>query len=98
MRPVVGSVDHLPDLHSMHERCATLTVCGPLARRYQDGTGIGCLDPIISDAGHPHGHRLRDYSSFGEPASHRSALLIKTGKHFEYQTLAAGGITAIDGL
>ena len=29
LRPLIDSVDQLLDLHSMHERCAPLTVCGP---------------------------------------------------------------------
>jgi len=88
LRPVVDSVDCLLDLHSMHERSAPLTVCGPLDKGIAMALKLGTPTHIISDAGHPEGCRLRDYGGFGDPASPKNALLIETGQHWEHGALA----------
>jgi hypothetical protein len=88
LRPLVDSVDCLLDLHSMHERSAPLTVCGPLEKGIGMALELGTPAHIISDAGHPEGRRLRDYGGFGDPASPKNALLIETGQHWERGTLA----------
>lgn len=88
LRPLVDSVDCLLDLHSMHERSAPLTVCGPLDKGIRMAMELGTPAHIISDAGHPEGCRLRDYGGFGDPASPKNALLIETGQHWEHGALA----------
>lgn len=88
LRPLVDSVDCLLDLHSMHERSAPLTVCGPLDKGIRMALELGTPAHIISDAGHPEGCRLRDYDGFGDPASPKNALLIETGQHWEHGALA----------
>jgi hypothetical protein len=88
LRPLVDSVDCLLDLHSMHERSAPLTVCGPLDKGIKMALDLGTPVHIISDAGHPEGVRLRDYSGFGDPDSPKNALLIETGQHWEHGALA----------
>lgn len=88
LRPVVDSADCLLDLHSMHERSAPLTVCGPLDKGVEMALAMGTPTHIISDAGHPEGCRLRDYGGFGDPASPKNALLIETGQHWEHGALA----------
>ncbi|RJG22373.1 M14 family metallopeptidase [Massilia cavernae] len=88
LRPLVDSVDCLLDLHSMHERSAPLTVCGPLDKGIGMALELGTPAHIISDAGHPEGCRLRDYGGFGDPASLKNALLIETGQHWEHGALA----------
>lgn len=88
LRPLVDTVDCLLDLHSMHERSVPLTVCGPLDKGIRRALELGTPAHIISDAGHPEGCRLRDYGSFGDPASPKAALLIETGQHWEFAALA----------
>lgn len=88
LRPLVDSVDCLLDLHSMHERSAPLTVCGPLDKGIRMAMELGTPTHIISDAGHPEGRRLRDYGGFGDPVSPKNALLIETGQHWERGALA----------
>lgn len=88
LRPLVDSVDCLLDLHSMHERSAPLTVCGPLDKGIRMAMELGTPAHIISDEGHPEGRRLRDYGGFGDPASPKNALLIETGQHWEHGALA----------
>ena len=88
LRPVVDSIDYLLDLHSMHERSAPLTVCGPLVKGIKMAMELSTPAHIISDAGHPEGCRLRDYGDFGNPSSPKNALLIETGQHWECGALA----------
>ncbi|WP_075792631.1 M14 family metallopeptidase [Massilia putida] len=83
MRPVVDGVDWLLDLHSMHERSAPLTVCGPLDKGIALARALGAPADIVSDAGHPEGRRMRDYGGFGAPGSPKNALLIECGQHWE---------------
>ncbi|GAB3467644.1 M14 family metallopeptidase [Massilia terrae] len=83
MRPLVDTVDYLLDLHSMHERCAPLAVCGPLDKSIALARSMGTPEWIISDDGHPEGKRLRDYAGFGDPASPKCALVVECGQHWE---------------
>ena len=83
MRPVIDTVDFLLDLHSMHERCAPLSVCGPLDKSIALARKLGTPGWIISDEGHPEGRRMRDYAGFGDADSIRSALLVECGQHWE---------------
>jgi hypothetical protein len=87
MRPLVDTVDFLLDLHSMHERCAPLNVCGPLDKGIAMAQRLGAPSWIISDAGHQEGRRLRDYGGFGQPESSQNALLIECGQHWEAQAV-----------
>lgn len=83
LRPLIDTVDFLLDLHSMHERSAPLSVCGPLAKGIELARQMGEPATVVSDAGHAEGKRLRDYADFGDAASERNALLIECGQHWE---------------
>jgi hypothetical protein len=83
MRPLLDSVDFLLDLHSMHERSAPLTVCGPLQKGIDLAKRLGVPEHIVSDEGHPEGRRMRDYGPFGDPSMPQNALLIECGQHWE---------------
>lgn len=83
MRPLIDKVDFLLDLHSMHERCAPLTVSGPLQKGIDMARRLGVPEHIISDEGHPAGRRMRDYGQFGDPSKPQTALLVETGQHWE---------------
>ena len=83
IRPLLDTVDLLLDLHSMHERCAPLDVCGPLDKGIKLAQRMGVPRWIVSDAGHPEGRRMRDYGGFGDPASAKNALLVECGQHWE---------------
>ncbi|HZX25826.1 MAG TPA: succinylglutamate desuccinylase/aspartoacylase family protein [Telluria sp.] len=83
LRPLVDTVDYLLDLHSMHETCAPLAVCGPLEKSVALARRMGTPEWIISDDGHPEGKRLRDYAAFGDPASPKCALVVECGQHWE---------------
>jgi len=83
MRPVIDDVDFLLDLHSMHERSAPLSVCGPLDKGVALARRLGTPLWVISDEGHPEGRRMRDYAGFADPDSPKNALLIECGQHWE---------------
>lgn len=95
MRPVIDDVDFLLDLHSMHERSAPLSVCGPLDKGIALARQLRTPLWIISDEGHPEGRRMRDYAGFGDPDSPKNALLIECGQHWEASALdVARDVTA----
>ena len=83
LRPVLDTVDVLLDLHSMHERSAPLSVCGPLDKGIALARRLGTPAWIVSDEGHPEGRRMRDYAGFGDPDSPKNALLVECGQHWE---------------
>lgn len=83
LRPIIDQVDFLLDLHSMHERSAPLSVCGPLEKGLALARALGSPAWVICDEGHAEGRRMRDYADFGDPRSPRNALLIECGQHWE---------------
>jgi predicted deacylase len=82
LRPIIDTVDYMLDLHSMHEAAPPLIVSGPLDKGMRLAAEMATPAHVIVDAGHPNGVRMRDYGGFGDPASHRNALLIECGQHF----------------
>lgn len=83
MRPVIDEVDFLLDLHSMHEKCSPLCVCGPLNKGLELAKQQASPAWVIRDEGHPEGCRLRDYADFGDSSSDKNALLVECGQHWE---------------
>ena len=83
LRPLIDTVDLLFDLHSMHEHSQPLLLSGPLPKGIALARALGVDAPVIVDAGHAEGRRLRDYAHFGDAASPRNALLIECGQHWE---------------
>ncbi len=95
IRPFVESADFLLDLHSMHDDCVPLMLCGPLERGVTLAQKLGAPADIVRDRGHAAGMRMRDYGAFGDPASDRTALLIETGQHWRASSVAvAKDVTA----
>jgi predicted deacylase len=82
VRPFVERADYLLDLHSMHDDCVPLMLCGPLDRGVDLARRLGTPADIVRDRGHAAGMRMRDYGAFGDPKSDRTALLIETGQHW----------------
>jgi predicted deacylase len=83
MRPIVDAADYLLDLHSMQYATAPLMLAGLLDKSRQLARQVGIPELIMCDAGHAAGPRMRDYGGFGDPASHKTALLIEAGQHWE---------------
>ncbi len=83
MRPIIDQVDFLLDIHSMHDPHGPVMISGPLAKGVALSKQVGVPEFIVADAGHANGTRMRDYGGFGDPASHKAALLVECGQHWE---------------
>ncbi len=83
LRPLVGTVDLLLDIHSMQHRTPPLMLAGPWPKGRALARRVGAPALVVSDAGHAAGTRLRDYAQFGDPADPRAALLVECGQHWE---------------
>ncbi len=83
LRPFVDRTDFLLDIHSMHEPCRPIMVCGTLDKHLELARRLGLPADLLIDTGHPAGVRMRDRGGFGDPASPRQALLIECGQHWE---------------
>ena len=87
LRKFVDAADRLLDLHSMHEPCVPLMVCGADGCGGDKGAALArrlrVPDTLLIDTGHPAGLRMIERGGFGDPASPRTALLIECGQHWE---------------
>jgi predicted deacylase len=82
LRPFFDKVDHLLDLHSMHEACAPLLLCGISKKGIAQAQKIGAPEHVLIDAGHAAGRRLFDYADFSNDASPKTAYLLECGQHW----------------
>jgi predicted deacylase len=87
LQPFVDAADFLLDLHSMHEPCRPIMVCGVGGRGGDKAVALsrqlGVPGHLLLDTGHPAGLRMIERGAFGDPASERTALLIECGQHWE---------------
>jgi predicted deacylase len=83
LRPFVDAADFLLDLHSMHEPCRPIMVCGMVDKHLALARKVGLPADLLIDTGHPAGLRMRDRGGFNDPASPKLALLIECGQHWE---------------
>jgi predicted deacylase len=83
LQPFVDRADYLLDLHSMHEPCRPIMVCGTIDKGAQFAREVGVPGDLLLDTGHPAGLRMIERGGFGDPASPKKALLIECGQHWE---------------
>ena len=83
LAPFVDRADLLLDLHSMHEPCRPIMVCGRIDKGVVFAREIGTPADLLVDTGHPSGLRMIERGGFGDPASPRKAALIECGQHWE---------------
>ena len=83
MRPIINQIDFLLDIHSMHDPHGPVMISGPLDKGIALSRQVGVPEFIVADKGHANGTRMRDYGGFGDPASHKAALLVECGQHWE---------------
>ena len=83
LRPFVDSAEYLLDLHSMHEPCRPIMVCGKSEKSAAFARRLGVPADLLLDTGHPAGLRMIERGGFGDPASPRTAVLIECGQHWE---------------
>jgi predicted deacylase len=85
--PFVDSADLLLDMHSMHEPCKPIMVCGTTGRGGAKGAALArelqVPEMLLIDTGHPAGLRLIERGPFGDPQHARTAVLIECGQHWE---------------
>ena len=86
LRPMVDDADLLLDIHSMHEPCRPIMVCGATGRGGDKSAAyarrLGVPGDLLIDTGHPAGLRMIERGSFGDPTHPRTALLIECGQHW----------------
>jgi predicted deacylase len=87
LRPFVDSADYLLDLHSMHEHCRPIMVCGVNGKGGEKSIAftrkLGVPGDLLVDTGHPAGLRMIERGPFGDPKSPKTAVLIECGQHWE---------------
>jgi predicted deacylase len=83
LQPFVDAADYLLDLHSMHEPCRPIMVCGTVEKNVDFARAIGVPADLLLDTGHPAGLRMIERGGFGDPASPKRAVLIECGQHWE---------------
>ena len=83
LRPFVDAADFLLDLHSMHEPCRPIMVCGTVDKNAEFARAIGVPADLLLDTGHPAGLRMIERGGFGDPASPKRSVLIECGQHWE---------------
>ncbi|MEM7694667.1 MAG: succinylglutamate desuccinylase/aspartoacylase family protein [Pseudomonadota bacterium] len=83
LRPFMGTVDLLLDIHSMQHTTAPLMMAGPADKGVALAKAVGIPEVIVVDGGHKAGPRLRDYAGFIDAASDKNALLVECGQHWE---------------
>ncbi len=83
LQPFVDQADFLLDLHSMHEPCRPIMVCGTVDKNAEFARRVGLPADLLIDTGHPAGLRMIERGGFGDPASPKRALLIECGQHWE---------------
>jgi predicted deacylase len=87
LRPFVDAADLLLDLHSMHESCRPIMVCGVPGKGGEKSVALsrraGVPGDLLLDTGHPAGLRMIERGAFSDPASAKTATLIECGQHWE---------------
>ena len=86
LRPMIDEIDYLLDIHSMASFCEPLVLSGPHRKGRDFARAVAIPEYVVCDEGHAAGKRMRDYGSFGDPASHKNALLVECGQHWEQQS------------
>ena len=87
LRPFVDAADLLLDIHSMHEPCEPLMVCGADGRGGDKGAALSrrlqVPGLLLIDTGHPAGLRMIERGAFADPRAAPTAVLIECGQHWE---------------
>lgn len=95
LQPFVDAADYLLDLHSMHEPCRPIMVCGTSEKSAAFSRRLGVPGDLLIDTGHPAGLRMMERGGFGDPASPRTAVLIECGQHWEKSSEAVARDTVL---
>lgn len=88
LRPFIDDAELVLDIHSMHEDCRPLMVCGTVDKNADYARALGVPGDLLIDTGHPAGLRMVERGGFGDPASPKRALLIECGQHWSLRSQA----------
>ncbi len=92
LRPFVDAADFLLDIHSMHEPCKPLMVCGSTSKAGDKSAALArqlkVPEVLLVDTGHAAGLRMIERGPFGDPKNARTAILIECGQHWEMNSAA----------
>lgn len=87
LQPFVDAADLLLDIHSMHQACRPIMVCGASGRGGEKGAALSrrlqVPGTLLIDTGHPAGLRMIERGAFGDPDDARTAVLVECGQHWE---------------
>ena len=95
LRKFVDQADFLLDLHSMHEPCRPIMVCGTVDKNAAFARRLGVPADLLLDTGHPAGIRMMERGGFGDPESPKHGILIECGQHWEKSSVDVAIDTAI---
>jgi predicted deacylase len=88
LRPFVDAADFVLDIHSMHEDCRPIMVCGTADKNADYARALGVPGDLLIDTGHPAGLRMVERGGFSDPDSPKRALLIECGQHWSRSSKA----------
>ena len=83
LKAYIDDAEQVLDIHSMHNPCRPLMVCGTVDKNAARARQLGVPADLLIDTGHPAGLRMIERGGFGDPASPKTALLIECGQHWE---------------
>ena len=95
MLPIINTVDHLLDIHSMYLDAPPLVIAGMQEKSLQLAQALGYPAHVVRDSGHVAGKRIRDFGEFDDPSSHKTAMLVECGQHWRKESITAGMATTL---
>jgi predicted deacylase len=95
LRPIVETVDHLLDLHSLGTNCPALLLCTGQRKETELAGAIGFPAHVVLGRKRSSRKRMIDYGPFADPATHRTGLLAECGQHWARQTAVNALDTAL---
>lgn len=95
----VDAADFLLDIHSMHDPCAPIMVCGAKGEGGEKSAAFArkmqVPQNLLIDTGHPAGLRMIERGPFRDPRAPQTAILIECGQHWERSSVDVAIDTAL---
>ena len=95
----VDAADFLLDIHSMHDPCAPIMVCGATGEGGEKSAAFArkmqVPQSLLIDTGHPAGLRMIERGPFRDPRAPQTAILIECGQHWERSSVDVAIDTAL---
>ena len=95
----VDAADFLLDIHSMHDPCAPIMVCGATGEGGEKSAAFArkmqVPQSLLIDTGHPAGLRMIERGPFRDPRAPQTAIWIECGQHWERSSVDVALDTAL---